>query len=110
MTRRCKLDIENYVNELAEMMTPETQPIAEHTPASLESVLKGLAVELWSDTAGRLFIVADDEDAGRLGQPRGIVYTAPEVRRILRIGDPDVVSEIHEWKQKFDGRIRESGA
>ena len=29
----------------------------------LEDVLKGLAIELWSDAAGCLFIVADEDDA-----------------------------------------------
>lgn len=43
-------------------------------PEPLEGVLKGLAIELWSDRAGRLFIVADEEDARRLGEPRGTVY------------------------------------
>jgi hypothetical protein len=75
-------------------------------PEPLEEVLKGLAVELWSDATGCLFIVADEEDANRLGEPRGIVYTAAEVRRVLRIGDPAIVREIHEWKRKFNGGIR----
>lgn len=76
---------------------------------SLEEVLQGVAIELWSDAAGRLFIVADEDDARRLGEPRGIVYTAAEVRRIIRISDPAVVLEIHEWKRKFDGCVREPG-
>lgn len=75
-------------------------------PEPLESVLKGLAVELWSDAAGRFFIVADEDDARRLGEPRGNVYTASEMRRVIRIGDPAVVSEIHAWKRKFNGRMR----
>src|SRR5579859_6822410 len=73
----------------------------------LEGVLKGLAVELWSDRAGRLFIVADEEDACRLREPRGTVYTADELRRVVHIGDPAIVSEIHEWKRIFDARLRE---
>ena len=47
-------------------------------PESLEDVLKGLAIELWSDAVGSLFIVADEDDARRLGEPRGTVYTAAE--------------------------------
>jgi hypothetical protein len=74
---------------------------------SLEDVLNGLAVELWSNAAGRLFIVADEDDARRLGEPRGIVYTASEVRREAQIADPAIVREIHRWKREFNGRIRE---
>ena len=73
----------------------------------LEDVLKGLAIELWSDAAGCLFIVADEDDARRLGEPRGTVYTAAEIRRVVQIGDPAIVLEIHEWKRKFNGRVRE---
>jgi hypothetical protein len=76
-------------------------------PESLEDVLKGLAIELWSDAAGSLFIVADEDDARRLGEPRGTVYTAAEMRRVVQIGDPATVFEIHEWKRKFNGRVRE---
>jgi hypothetical protein len=76
-------------------------------PGPLEGVLKGLAIELWSDRAGCLFIVADEEDARRLGEPRGAVYTADELRRVVQIGDPAIVLEIHEWKRRFDARLRE---
>jgi hypothetical protein len=76
-------------------------------PEHLEDVLKGLAVELWSDAAGCLFIVADEDDAQLLGKPRGTVYTGAELRRVLRIGDPATVVEIHEWKRAFNGRVRE---
>src|SRR5215471_13009480 len=75
--------------------------------AALEDVLKGLAIELWSDAAGCLFIVADEDDARRLGEPRGTVHTAAEMRRELQIGDPAIVLEIHEWRQAFNGRVRE---
>lgn len=74
---------------------------------ALEDVLRGLAIELWSDAAGCLFIVADEDDARRLGEPRGSVYTAAEMRRELQIGDPAIVLEIHEWKRAFNGRLRE---
>ena len=76
----------------------------QHEP--LEDVLKGLAIELWSDDAGRLFIVADEDDARRLGEPRGTVYTAAEMRRVVQIGDPATVLEIHEWKRRFDARVQ----
>ena len=83
------------------------RPEAQSQPESLEDVLKGLAIELWSDAAGCLFIVADEEDARRLGEPRGTVYTADELRRVVQIGDPAIVLEIHEWKRRFDARLRE---
>ncbi len=35
------------------------------------------------------------------------MYTAAEMRRVVQIGDPATVLEIHEWKRKFDGRVRE---
>jgi hypothetical protein len=38
--------------------------------APLEGVPKGLAIELWSAAAGCLFIVADEDDARRPGEPR----------------------------------------
>jgi hypothetical protein len=69
--------------------------------------MKGLAIELWSNAAGRLFIVADEDDARRLGEPRGTVYTASEVRRVVQIADPATLREIHEWKRAFDGQVRE---
>lgn len=83
------------------------RPEAQSQPESLEDVLKGLAIELWSDAAGCLFIVADEEDARRLGEPRRTVYTADKLRRVVQIGDPATVLEIHEWKRRFDGRLRE---
>jgi hypothetical protein len=72
--------------------------------APLDEVLKGRAVELYVADGNCLFIVADEEDARRLGEPRGTVYTAAEVRRVLQIKDPTIVREIHEWKRTFDGR------
>ena len=80
----------------------------EQLAEALEEVLKGQAVELWSDLAGeRLFIVADEEDAAKLDEPRGTIYTAAEVRMIVSIRDPNVVAEIHNWKRTFMGRLRE---
>src|SRR5580693_7758391 len=76
--------------------------------AALEDVLRGSVTELWTGAAGSLFIVADEDDARRLGEPRGTVYTAAEMRRVVQIGDPAIVREIHEWKRTFNGRVRES--
>jgi hypothetical protein len=52
--------------------------------ASLEPTCIPLAIELWSDAVGFLVIVADEDDARRLGEPRGTVYTAAEMRRVFR--------------------------
>jgi hypothetical protein len=89
----------------------DTSP-AEHTkPEPLEAVLKGQTVELWSDSAERLFLVADEEDSttamDRYGARRGEVYTAAEAQRIVTVADPRVVREIHAWKRRFDGTVRE---
>lgn len=83
------------------------RPKESRQPETLEDVLKGLAIELWNEDAGCLYIVADEDDARRLGEPRGTVYTAAEVRRVVQIGDSAKVLEIHAWKRRFDGRLRE---
>jgi len=71
-------------------------------PESLETVLKGLAIELW--TNGESFwLVADETDAARLSEPRGRVFTAAEARLMVRIADPAIVAEVREWKRRFDG-------
>ncbi len=75
-------------------------------PVSVEDLLKGRAIELWSDDAGSLFIVADEDDARRLGEPRGTVYTAAELRCVVQVDDPATVLEIHEWKRTFNARLR----
>jgi hypothetical protein len=91
---------------LGELAQPPTAPAE-----LLESVLKGREVELWSDSAGRLFLVADPAEAQvaiqRFGTRQGEIYTAGEIRLIVAVKDPEVVAEIHEWKRQFDGVIRE---
>jgi hypothetical protein len=79
---------------------------AETSEFPLEEVLKGRAVELYLAEGDRLFIVADERDAAHLGEPRGIVYTAAEVRRVIQIADPSVVAEIHRWKRQFNATLR----
>jgi hypothetical protein len=74
---------------------------------TLENVLKGQAVELYLADGERLFIVADEADAAKLGEPRGTLYTSAEVRRIIQVADPDVVAEVHRWKRQFNGTIRD---
>jgi hypothetical protein len=71
----------------------------------LEEELKGRAVELYLADGDRLFIVADEADAAKLGEPRGIIYTAAEVRRIVQIADPNVVAEVSRWKREFNATV-----
>lgn len=84
------------------------------TRTELEPLLKNRAIELWSTAAGRLFLVADEADAHQameqFGATRGEIYTATEARRIVAVGDPKVVAEIHEWKRRFDGVDRDCRA
>jgi hypothetical protein len=56
---------------------------------SLVAILKGQAVELCLEDGDRLFIVADEEDAQLLREPRGRSYTAEEMVHI----NPDRRSE-----------------
>ena len=72
----------------------------------LEAALKGHALELWSDTFGeRFWLVADEDDATVLGEPRGTVYTAEEARKVVRIADPFVVAEVYRWKRTFNATV-----
>lgn len=88
---------------MRERQTPRTE-----TAEPLEAVLKGQALELWSDALGeRFWLVADEEDAVLLGEPRGIIYTATEARRVVQIGDPSVVAEVHRWKRQFNATVRD---
>lgn len=79
---------------------------------SLEDVLQDRAIELWSTSSGRLFLVADEEDARlameRCRSRRGEIYTAAEMRMIIAVDDPASVAEIHDWKRRFDGAVREA--
>ena len=76
------------------------------TTESPEAVLKGRAIELWSDGLGeRFWLVADEADAARLGEPRGSVYAAAEARRVIQIGDAATMSEVNRWKRKFEGVV-----
>jgi hypothetical protein len=95
----------------AEQAGSASQPATDTQQATLEESLRDRAIELWSTAAGRLFLVADETDARlaveRLGARRGEIYTAAEARRIVAVKDPSVVAEIHDWKRRFDGVVRE---
>ncbi len=94
------LDIARRV--MTDLRAPESDQAV-----SLEAVLKGDAVGVSLVDGDRLFIVADEHDAATLKMPRGQVYTAAEVRRVIAVNDPEAVAEIHKWKRQFDGVVRE---
>ena len=100
-------ELRDFVKKLEQRFAEQSEIV----PEPLEAVLKGQAIELWSTAAGRLFLVADDDDARRtitrLGARRGEIYTAAEARWIIAVKDPKVVAEIHDWKKRFDGVVRE---
>ena len=83
------------------------KPRADHDEDSLVAILKGRAIALYSDLVQQtLWLVADEEDVNRLAERRGVVYTAPEIREILKIKDPQIVAEIHRWKEIHNATIR----
>jgi hypothetical protein len=97
----------DYLKIAREVMRERQTAPAPEAANPLESVLKGHAIELWSDASGeRFWLVADEEDAVVLREPRGTIYTAAEVRCIVQIADPNVVAEVHRWKQEFNGTLR----
>ena len=72
----------------------------------LVAVLRGRAIELWSDAAGqRIFIVADERDAALLNERRGEVLTVDELRLVVKITDPASAAEVLRWKRTFDGSL-----
>ena len=74
----------------------------------LEDVLKGTAIALYCDLVqDTLWIVADEEDARLLGERRGVVYTADEVRLVAKIDNaPEVIRAIHEFKSTFNVAVK----
>ena len=95
-------ELQHFVEKLQQQfrVIPEQEPYD-----GLEAVLKGRVVELYLKDGDRLFIVADEEDARLLGESRGAIYTAAEVRRVIQVGDPVAVAEIHDFKREFDGKV-----
>jgi hypothetical protein len=108
-TARALAILKERKSEAMTLLSGSTEQVTK--AEQLESVLKGQAIELWSTAAGRLFLVADEADTGqameRFGARRGEIYTAAEARRIIAVKDPAVVAEIHDWKRRFDGVVRE---
>lgn len=82
---------------------PQSRLTPTHPLEPIEAVLKGNAIELWSDLAGeRLWLVVDQADAVRLGRLRGQFYTIAEAWMVCQIEDPAIVQEILQWKARFD--------
>jgi hypothetical protein len=97
----------DYLKIAREVMRKRQKGFRLEAAKPLESLLRGQALELWSDAlCERFWLVADEEDAVLLAEPRGNVYTAAEMRLVVQVRDPAVVLEIHEWKRTFGGRLR----
>src|SRR6266404_7039854 len=98
----------DYLEIAREVMRERQTATRPEVANPLEAVLKGQALELWSDALGeRFWLVADEDDAVPVGEPRGTIYTAAEARRVVQIADPIVVAEVHRWKREFDATVRD---
>jgi hypothetical protein len=98
----------DYLKIAREIMRERQTAPTPEAAEPLEAVLKGQALELWSDALGeRFWFVADEDDAVLLGESRGNIYTAAEGRFVVQIADPGVVAEVHRWKRQFNGTIRD---
>src|SRR5262245_20674008 len=103
-TGECRMS--DYLKIAREVMREQQRSTNEKAQESLEAVLKGQALELWSKSAGEHFwLVADEDDARLLGERRDTVYTAAEAHRVIQIADPKIVAEIHRWKRRFNATL-----
>jgi hypothetical protein len=76
---------------------------------TLAQVIKGRAIALYCDPLNEtIWIVADEQDAELLGEPRGTVYTAREAMCVVAVADVETVAEIHRWKKEFNATITEA--
>jgi hypothetical protein len=95
-----------YLEIARQLMRAGQNARVDKSSGSLEVVLEGRAVELWSNSAGLLFLVAGDDEVRlaieRLGARRGQIYAAEEALRIIAVNDPCVVREIHALKRELD--------
>jgi hypothetical protein len=96
--------------------TSAQKPVAEManpTPETGTSCLKGQAVELWRD-GNRFWVVADEEDAQetirRFGARRGEIWTPGEIEFVARIPDQAIRGEIEALKRQLDGRLSPDAA
>ena len=77
---------------------------------NLERVLKGQAIALYCDSLKQtLWLVADEEDARLLGERRGVIYTADEIRLVASIDDPGFVRDVHAFKNQFNVAAKRDG-
>ena len=98
----------DYLKIAREVMRERQRAPKRESAQPLEAVLKGRALELWSDALGeRFWLVADEHDATLLSEPRGAIYSAAEARRVVQIADASVVAEVHRWKRKFNATVRD---
>ena len=78
---------------------------------NLERVLKGQAIALYCDSLKQtLWLVADEEDARLLGERRGVIYTADEIRLVASIDDSEFVRDVHAFKNEFNVAATRGGA
>ena len=120
--RRCKAEaiellarvestgIKSAAKRRAEDKGPDKSPRSPEPDASA-LILKGHAVELWCDHAGgRIFVVADDEDAQeairRFGTQRGEVWTPGEIELVAYLQDQAIRDEVARFKRQMDGGLR----
>ena len=93
-------------NELMRL-TREAVERSQAESQTLEEILKGNAVAMYCDEISQtLWLVADQEDAVKLGERRGVVYTAPEIRLVASIDDPEWVRAAHVFKDKFNAEMK----
>jgi len=75
---------------------------------SVRAKLKDHAIRIWSELVGEdVWLVADDEDAQRLGEPRGRVYTLAEAKVLAGARRSRQILEVHDWKKTFDAVLTE---
>jgi len=103
------MNIEAYVERL-QKRAQQVAPSDKHDD-TLEQVLKGTAIALYCDLVqNTLWIVADEEDARRLGERRGVVYTADEIHLVASIdNDPEIIRSVHEFKSTFNVAVKPPG-
>ena len=70
--------------------------------------LKDHAIRIWPELVGEdVWLVAEDEDAHCLGEPRGRVYTLAEARVLAGARRSRQVLEVHNWKKTLDAVLTE---
>ncbi len=78
-----------------------TREAAERSIAEPQT-LKGVALKLYVDELKDTVWIVDEEDAERLGEPWGTVYTREEATLLASIDDPEIVRQFHALKSTFN--------